>query len=166
MIISPVERLFENSLRVYCTDTMSNDEILYAKKQINSQNMFVILVNTFHEAIYSSTPLQLKMENYSPRKSIDVSGLEDIPPADAILLGTESIAVMCNDNKIFNYENIDELFDLIYKDYEDKEDLAVEGLMPTMVAKVLSDNLNISEGVSVLIDKRNQPSESLSHGLN
>jgi hypothetical protein len=145
---------------------MSNDEILYAKKQINSQNMFVILMNSFHEAVYSFSPLKLDMKKYSPSKSIDITGLETISPADAILLGTECVSVMCDQSKVFNYENIDDLFDLIYEGYENKESLEVGGMMPTLLAKTLSDNLHLTEVVSVLIDKKNQPAESMSHGLN
>lgn len=166
MISSPIENMFESSLRVYCTDTMSNDEILYAKKQVNSQNMFVILMNSFHEAIFGFTPLKVNMEKYSPNKSVDVLGFEKIDPANALLIGTECVSAMCTKSKIFKYEAIDDLFNSILDQYEDREALKVEQLMPVLMAKILNKNLHLDDSVSTLIDKNNQPLGLMSHGLN
>lgn len=166
MISTPIEDMFESSLRVYCADTMSDEEIVSAKKQVNSQNMFVILMNSFHEAIFGFTPLKVNIEKYSPSKSIEVVGFDKIDPANALLIGTECVSVMCTESKIFKYEAIDSLFDSILDKYEDRETLKVDQLMPVLMAKILNENLHLDDSVSALIDKKNQPIGLMSHGLN
>ena len=112
-------------------------------------------------------PVVIELRNLNKEESdfIAVEGLDEIPPADALLLGTEVVSLLCDEKKVLQAEYINELFVDIFSSYQAGEDIKINNIMPYVIGQELSTKLSLHENISSILSEESKPTELQAHGI-
>jgi hypothetical protein len=162
-----VEGLFKSSVNIICSDTMQASDIDSIVERKSYQNIFMVLMSAFYEVASGATPILLEVsrDEGDIELSLEVSGLDDVSPADALLIGVESVTHLCDENNVFNSDYVDELTDKMFDGYEVGDKVKLADLASVILAEGLSKELLIHEDVEHILNKELDFSEAMNHGF-